>query len=91
MKQNKSNEQRSPKIKLPPISSPKEVWDEQLKRTLNNITIRPSREDAEILVFLDLECSIPKATIVKKCLDRALPAVYNEILERLQGLKSRES
>jgi hypothetical protein len=77
--------------KLPPITVSKEAWEEQLKRTCTNVTLRPTRVQAEKLVWLDLMCNIPKATITKVCLDRALDSVFDETISRLQGWSSRES
>ncbi len=91
MKKNEGTGKITLKTKLPPLSVSPEVWEAQMKRTLKNVSVRPSREHAELIVFLDLEAHIHKATIMKLCLEKALPIVFQEIVERLQGWKNRDS
>jgi hypothetical protein len=59
---------------------------EELRKTVKNISIRPSEEHAAILVYLEVGCSMSKATVIKKCLDRSLTSIYRDALTNLRKL-----
>jgi hypothetical protein len=65
--------------KMPGITPQK--FEEEMRKTLKNITIRPDPEMAARLVYLDLCVGMPKATAVKRCLDEAFDNLWRRTAE----------
>jgi hypothetical protein len=65
--------------KMPGVTP--EKFEDEMRKTLKNITIRPEAEMAAKLVYLDLCVGMPKATAVKRCLDKAFDDLWRQTAE----------
>ena len=69
---------------MPSIGMSEAEFSEELRKTLKNISIRPTLEQSKILIFLDRRLHVPKAEAVKLCLDKALLMVFEDARKGLQ-------
>ena len=76
---------------LPPMRMSQAEFAEELRKTIKNVSARPTLEQAKLLIYLESECSIPKATAVKACLDMSLGEVCRRIQGRLAELDALTS
>jgi len=51
---------------------------EAMRKTVNNLSLRPDFEVAAKVVYLDMVKRVPKAATAKMCIDRAIDGVWNE-------------
>jgi hypothetical protein len=65
--------------KMPRVTD--EQFEEEMRKTLKNITLRVAPEMAAKLVYLDLCVGMPKATAVKRCLDASFDDLWRQTSE----------
>jgi hypothetical protein len=71
---------------MPQLSMTPEEFGEELRKTLKNISIRPTMEQAKRLIYLDHQLHFPKAKAVKLCLDIALPKIEEDLMKGIEQL-----
>ena|ERR1035441_695498 len=69
---------------MPAIGMSEAEFAEELRKTIKNISIRPTLEQAKVLIFLDRRLHCPKAEAIKLCLDKALLMVFEDARRGLQ-------
>jgi hypothetical protein len=71
---------------LPSMKITEAEFVEDFRKTVKNISIRPTEEQAPILIYLDKICHIPKAETIKACIDKHLREFYLETTANLLRL-----
>ena len=75
---------------LPPMKMSEAEFVVEFVKTVKNISIRPTDEQAGRLIYLDMVCHIPKAEAVKVCVDERLKEFYLEAMANLHRLDAHD-
>ncbi len=74
-------------VTLPPVPISDMEFAEELRKAEKGISVRLEPDQARVIAYLDVACSMPKAAVIKRCIDFALPHIYGSVRNNLAALE----